>query len=925
MNRAAGARRSGTRARLHRFACVIVAALAAILSLARPAAAGGDGFDQGSDEIGLWPAGAMLESLQRAHATVPSERALDAWQRYLLAWLDASEAIGPERANVQRAQQQREYRVYEPDDSYAARKALDHHAAELEEQLEDALLSSLADASPPEGRAAIDVVRRERKLGRAMAQAEGVASSIAFETIGLEKAIADALRSRPVDRAAALAALERTRDERIAAATALVQAAAAGERAERALWVANGLHLLTSADWMAIDARRAERAHADGAATLPDAASAAAPAGHVDAAQAAADDRVMAVFERTAGHRPARRANADLLEAQWRSLRAAADAVAPEARLAVARIATRAILDPYDRSPAAMDIVVSMCQPGVDPACAVCLRAALPAWRIEWPAVFLRTGDSAVRAVVAAWRRDVDSTDGDDDGFGEYAGVLDAWREQLARESSALERRVCAACASGCLRVSDDESTVHGSIAAARDLPEVADDTDMWESLGFTLDDHAPDAADDPAMEPNPFALGTAGEPTVVGLPLDADWLRTMLSQRGFGPEALATCQPVLEQAAGHWDASVLPAAREAQRTIDAPLLRFDGIPSAFDEARASRIQSALARARDAARAADDDAVAAIVATLGLGPDDASMLRLARRLGEQRRERAPFHAGESPAGALRVNVSSAVLATELSADARASVTPIVLRHAADLEAKLAEFRRISVDAELSSFRARARLQQERADPSRRDARLECERAYRAEVRSQQARSAAAQQANDAAERAAIDEILAAVPAADALAFRGTVNRRRYPDVLFGHEMFLKVVSSLLGQMPPEDEAARARLARAADAWVDASNENLARELGHRESLGGAAAGPGAARARPSPDTAARESVRACSLARAALLSLAVERLADACPERLLRISKEFAEFMRYYGHGSFFMSESDMKNLLRRHGLDSAP
>jgi hypothetical protein len=301
------------------------------------------------------------------------------------------------------------------------------------------------------------------------------------------------------------------------------------------------------------------------------------------------------------------------------------------------------------------------------------------------------------------------------------------------------------------------------------------------------------------------------------------------------------------------------------------------------------------------------------------------MLHLARRLGEQRRELTPFYAAASPADALRVNVASAVLATELAADARAAATPIVLRHGAELEAKLAEFRRVSMDAELASFCARVRLQQERADPSKRDTRLECERAYRAEVRAQHARSAAARQANDAAERAAIEEIAAAIPPADALALRGTVNRRRYPDVLFGHEMFLKVVSSLLGHLPAEDETARARLARAADAWVAASNENLARELGHREALNGAATNPGAAQARPPADDAIRDSVRAYAIARAALLALAVERLADACSEDLLRSSAEFAEFMRYYGYGSIFMSESDMKNLLRRHGLDSAP
>ena len=197
-------------------------------------AAGGAGLNHAPDEIGLWPAADVLESLRRAHATLPSERALDAWQRYVLAWRAACEAIGPERNSVQRSQQQRGYRVYEPDDSYAARQALDRHAMQLEEQLEAALLASLAEASPPESQAAIESVRRERRLGRVLAQAEGVAYGIGLETLHLENVLADALRSRPADCAAALAALEPTRDERIAAATALVAAAAAGDRAERA-------------------------------------------------------------------------------------------------------------------------------------------------------------------------------------------------------------------------------------------------------------------------------------------------------------------------------------------------------------------------------------------------------------------------------------------------------------------------------------------------------------------------------------------------------------------------------------------------------------------------------------------------------------------------------------------------------------------
>ena len=121
MNLPARPRSSGMRDSLRCVACVMVAALAVTLSLASRAAAGGAGLDHAPDEIGLWPAADVLESLQRAHATVPSERALDAWQRYALAWRAASDAIGPERARVQRAGQQRGYRVYESDDWYAAR------------------------------------------------------------------------------------------------------------------------------------------------------------------------------------------------------------------------------------------------------------------------------------------------------------------------------------------------------------------------------------------------------------------------------------------------------------------------------------------------------------------------------------------------------------------------------------------------------------------------------------------------------------------------------------------------------------------------------------------------------------------------------------------------------------------------------------
>jgi len=917
------------RASLRCLAGMLVAALAAMLSLASPAIAGGSGLDHGSDEIGLWPAADMLDSLQRAHATVPSERALDAWQRYVLAWRAACDAIGPERDSVQRSQRQRGYRVYEPDDSYAARKALDRHALDLEEQLEAALLSSLAEASSPDGQAAIESVRRERRLGRVMAQAEAVAYGIDLETLHLEQALADALRSRPADRAAALAALERTRDERIAAAKALVTAAAAGDRAERAFWVANGLHLLTAADWMAIDARLAERAETSESTDAPDSTAPVAPAHPVDAAQAAADDRIMAAFEQTArvSHRPVRRANADMLESQWKSLHAAVDAVAPDARLAVARAALRAIDDSGNMRPAAMGIIVSMCQPGIDPACAACLRAALPVWRREWPELFLRTGDTAIRAVAAALRHisDADSQDSDDDGLDGYSEALSTWEEQLATESAALERRVCAACASGCLRDPDDESIVHGSIAAARDFPEVADDADSWEMLGFTLEDRAPNAADDPAMEPNPFDLGNSGEPTIVGLPIGADWLRAALSNRGLDADALAVCQPILDHAAAQWEASVLPVVREAQELLDAPFLRYDGGPFVFDEARASRIPSAMARARDAARAADAEALAALVAALGLGPDDASMLRLARGLGDQRGEREFFFAGESAYDGLRVNVASAVLATSLSADARAAAIAVALRRGPDLEVRLAEFRRVIMESHYARLRARARMEQERDDAAKRGAFDQVMRAYREEAVAQQLRSVAAKRANDAAERDAIDEILAAIPPDDALAFRGTVNRRRYPDVLFGHEMFLQVVSSLLGRLPVEDEAAHVRLARAADAWVAASNENMALEIERREASIRAYAELAAGKAKPAAEVAHFERINACSSVRVALLSMAVERLADACAGELLRESDEFNAFMRKYCDGVMVLSDSAMKSLLRRHGLDSAP
>ena len=51
--------------------------------------------------------------------------------------------------------------------------------------------------------------------------------------------------------------------------------------------------------------------------------------------------------------------------------------------------------------------------------------------------------------------------DSDDDGLDGYYQALSAWEEQLATDSAALERRVCAACASGCLRDPDDESVVN--------------------------------------------------------------------------------------------------------------------------------------------------------------------------------------------------------------------------------------------------------------------------------------------------------------------------------------------------------------------------------------------------------------------------------------------------------------------------------
>ena len=929
MNLAARARSSGMRDSLRCLACVMVAAFAVSLSLASSAAAGGAGLSHAPDEIGLWPAADVLESLRRAHATVPSERALDAWQRYVLAWRAASEAIGPERNSVQRSQQQRGYRVYEPDDSYAARQALDRHAMQLEEQLEAALFASLAEASSPEGQAAIESVRRERRLGRVLAQAEGVAYGIGLETLHLENALTDALRSRPADCAAALAALERTRDERIAAATALVEAAASGDRAERAFWVANGLHLLTAEDWMGIDARMAERAETSEPTDAPDTTAPVAPAQPVDAAQVAADDRIMAAFEQTSrvSHRPVRRANADMLEAQWKSLHAVMDAVAPDARLAVARVAWRAIDDSGNMRPAAMGIIVSMCQPGVDPACAACLRAALPQWRREWPELFLRTGDSGIRAVAAALRHvsDADSRDSDDDWLDGYSQASVAWEEQLSTESAALERRVCAACASGCLRDPDDESIVRGSIAAARDLPEVAEYAESWEDIGFTLDDRALDAADDAAMEANPFGLGNSGEPTIVGLPIDADWLRAVLSNRGMDADALAVCQPILDHVTAQWEASVLPVVGEVQELLDASLLRYDSGPVAFDEARASRLQSAVTRARDAARAVDAEAVPALVAALGLAPDDASMLRLARSLGDQRRERAPFYDGESGYDGLRVNVAFAVMATTLSAEARAVATAVALRRGPELEARLAEFRQVTMDSNFARLRARARVEQERLDPANRGSLDQVMRTFREEFRAQQRRSLASSQANDAAERAAIDEILAAIPPDDALAFRGTVNRRRYPDVLFGHEMFLQVVSNLLGRLPVEDEAAHVRLARAADAWVAASNENMALELERREAATRANADRAAGKSKPSDEVSHLERINACYRVRIALLSMAVERLADACAGDLLRESEEFNAFMRQYGDGASGFSDSALKSLLRRHGLDSAP
>ena len=929
MNLPARPRSSGMRDSLRCVACVMVAALAVTLSLAPRAAAGETGLDHPPGEPALWPAADLLDSLQRAHATVPSERALDAWQRYALAWRDASDAIGPERARVQRAGQQRGYRVYEPDDSYAARRALDRHALDVEEQLEAALLSSLAEASSPEGQAAIESVRRERRLGRVLAQAEGVAYGIDLETLHLENVLADALRSRPADCAAALAALEHTRDERIAAATALVAAAAAGDRAERAFWVANGLHLLTAEDWMAIDARMAERAETSEPTDAPDTAAAVAPAPPVDAAQVAADDRIMAAFAQTSrvSHRPVRRANADMLEAQWKSLHAVMDAIAPDARLAVARVALRAIDDSGNMRPAAMGIIVSMCQPGVDPACAACLRAALPQWRREWPELFLRTGDTGVRAVAASLRHvsDADSRDSDDDWLDGYSQASVAWEEQLSTESAALERRVCAACASGCLRDPDDESIVRGSIAAARDLPEVAEYAESWEDIGFTLDDRAPDAADDAAMEANPFGLGNSGEPTIVGLPINADWLRAVLSNRGMDADALAVCQPILDHVSAQWEASVLPVVGEVQELLDASLLRYDSGLVAFDEARASRLQSAVTRARDAARAVDAEAVPALVAALGLGPDDASMLRLARSLGDQRRERAPFYDGESGYDGLRVNVAFAVMATTLSAEARAVATAVALRRGPELEARLAEFRQVTMDSNFARLRARARVEQERDDPANRGSLDQVLRTFREEFRAQQRRSLASGQANDAAERAAIDEILAAIPPDDALAFRGTVNRRRYPDVLFGHEMFLQMVSNLLGRLPVEDEAARIRLARTADAWVAASNENMALELERRETTNRANADRAAGKAKTSDDVAHLEGINACQHLRYALLSLAVERLADACAGDLLRESEEFNALMRQYCDGAMSRSDSAMKLLLRRHGLDSAP
>jgi len=906
---------------------MIVAALAALLSLASPAIAGETGLDHAPGEPALWPAADLLDSLQRAHATASGERALDAWQRYALAWRDAFDAIGPERARVQRAEQERGYRGYEPDDRYAARKALDRHALDLEEQLEAALLSSLAEASSPDGQAAIESVRRERRLGRVMARAMSVGSGTPFATLHLETALADALRSRPADGAAALAALERTRDERIAAATALVDAAAEGKRAERAFWVSSGLSLLTAADWMGINARLRERAEAGTHAAAPKSASTGAPSHPVDAAQAAADDRMVEALGQTPRirARPTQRAGAALLEAQWKALRAAVDAVAPDARLPIARVVLHSIDDSPHAQPAAMGIIVAMCRPGVEPACASCLRAALPAWRREWTELFLRSGDGVIRALAAALRHgaEVDSEASDDGTL--CAQALDEWGERFAADSAALERRVCASCASSCVRSADDTSIVCDSVFAARDIPEVAEDADTWESSGYTLEERAPEVPGDAPLEPNPFGLGLSGELKIVGLPIDADWLRAALPNRGLDADALAVCRPILDHAAAQWEASVLPAARDAQGLIDVPLLRHDGDAVSFDEARASRVPSAVARARDAARAADADALSSLVAALGLGPDDASMLRLARALGEQRREREEFFVGGAMYEGLRVNVASAVLATELSAEARAAAVAVALRRGPELEARLAELRRVSMDANLSLLRARARSEQEQADPAKRGSYDRIMRALEEERVAQQRRSTVARRANDAAERAVIDEIIAAIPPDDALAFRGTVNRRRYPDVLFGHEMFLKVVSSLLGRLPVEDEAARARLARTADAWAAASNANMSLEIERREAAVRANVDRDSGKAGPADEAAHLEGINACQRVRLALLSMAVERLADACGEPLLREGEEFGAFMRQYCYGAMFHTDAAMRNLLRRHGLDSAP
>jgi hypothetical protein len=100
---------------------------------------------------------------------------------------------------------------------------------------------------------------------------------------------------------------------------------------------------------------------------------------------------------------------------------------------------------------------------------------------------------------------------------------------------------------------------------------------------------------------------------------------------------------------------------------------------------------------------------------------------------------------------------------------------------------------------------------------------------------------------------------------------------------------------------------------------------LALALARREAATRAYADRAAGKPKPSEEVSHFERINACHHLRYALLSLAVERLADACAADLLRESEEFNALMRQYCDGAMSRSDSAMKSLLRRHGLDSAP